>query len=94
MMTSYPNMETFYSWIAGVCYVLPFSVGGMGLNLLKPGYNRTALLTALLVFASGTTFVQGAVDSLPIFTMMRIVHALINSAILTLIFDTIADYFP
>jgi len=93
-MSSYPTMETYYSWIAGVCYVLPFSIGGMSLNLLKPGYNRTALLIVLLVFASGTTLVQGTVDSLPIFAVMRIIHALINSAILILIFDTIADYFP
>ena len=87
-------MESIYSWIAGVCYILPFSIGGMSLNLIKPGYNRTALLTVLLIFASGTTLMQGAVDSLPVFAVMRILHALVNSTILTLIFDAIADYFP
>jgi len=87
-------MEAVYSWIVGLCYLLPFGFGGMSLSLLKPGYNRGILLTILMVCASCTSLTQGAVNSMVVFTLMRMTHALLHSAINPLIFDTVTDYFP
>jgi len=55
MVASYPGLEPIYSWVAGLFYILPMSLGGMSLNLLKPGYNRTALLFGLLAAAAATS---------------------------------------
>ena len=87
-------MEPIYSWIAGLCYILPFGLGGMSLSLLKPGYNRGILMAILLICASFTSLTQGTVNSMVVFTLMRMTHALFHSAINPLIFDTITDYFP
>ena len=55
MVASYPGLEPIYSWVAGLFYILPMSLGGMSLNLLKPGYNRSALLFGLLTMAGATS---------------------------------------
>lgn len=55
MTASYPGMDSIYSLIAGLCYLLPFGLGGMSLSLLKPGYNRGFLMTVLLICASCTS---------------------------------------
>ena len=87
-------MDAVYSWIAGLCYLLPFGLGGMTLSLLKPGYNRGILMAILLICASCTSLTQGAVNSMVVFALMRMTHALFHSAINPLIFDIVADYFP
>jgi hypothetical protein len=55
MVASYPGLDPIYSWVAGLIYILPMSLGGMSLNLLKPGYNKAALLFGLLTAASVTS---------------------------------------
>lgn len=94
MLTSYPGLESIYSLVAGFLYILPNSLGGMSLNLIKPGYNRTLLMTLMVGLAGSTALGQGTVDSLNVFILMRVVHALVNSVINPLIFGTVSDYFP
>ena len=55
MIASYPGLEPIYSWVAGLFYILPMSLGGMSLNLLKPGYNRSILMFGLLAVAGATS---------------------------------------
>ena len=94
MVASYPGFEHIYSWVAGLFYILPMSFGGMSLNLLKQGYNRTILMTVMLSLAGATALTQGVINSLSVFIIMRILHACFNSVINPLLFGTIADYFP
>ena len=74
--------------------ILPNSLGGISLNLIKPGYNRSLLIALMVGLAGATALGQGTVDSLNFFILMRVVHALVNSVINPLIFGTVADYFP
>ena len=54
MVASYPGFENIYSWVAGLFYILPMSFGGMSLNLLKEGYNRTILMAVMISLAGAT----------------------------------------
>ena len=94
MAASYPGLEPIYSWVAGLFYILPMSLGGMSLNLLRPGYNRVCLLFGLVAAAGATSLGQGVFNSLNVFIILRITHGLLHSCINTLAFGTIADYFP
>jgi len=75
-------------------YLLPFSFAGMSLNLLKPGFNKIALLATLVALAGGTVISQGVVNSMSIFIIMRVIHACFFSTINPLLFATVAEYFP
>ena len=92
--TAYPGMESIYSFVAGLFYLIPFSFAGMSLNLLKPGFNKTALMAGLVALAGSTVITQGLVNSMGLFIIMRIIHACFFSTINPLLFATVAEYFP
>jgi len=83
-----------YSWIAGINYLLPYSLGGMVLNVMKPGYNRGILMATLMIIASFCSLGQGATSSMAFFVSVRAMSALFHSALNPLIFDSVTDYFP
>ena len=87
-------MDKSYGILQGMAYTIPFSLCGVILGMLKNGYNRKALLSAVVVLGGLSQFVSGAVTSFPLLCIMRSFHGACFSLTIPLLSSILRDYFP
>jgi MFS family permease len=80
MGTFYPELKTWYGWLIGVFYTIPYCFFGLVAGKMTDTVNRKNFLGLVLVLAGAAVGVTGFYDSFVLLTVMRMVHGCLNSA--------------
>ena len=80
--------------LSGLIYTVPYSFAGLVAGNMSDKVNRKFFLGVVILLASVTMGISGAVNSFAVLGVMRVFHAMMNSASNPLSFSLIADYFP
>lgn len=75
-------------------YTIPYSFFGLIAGKISDSVNRKIFLGIVLAVASLTMGVSGLTTSFSVMVLMRVIHAMANTASNPLSFSLIADYFP
>ena len=94
MLSAYPGLESLYGILVGFAYSVPESICGLLITLLPKGFNRKLTLGAVTLVAGLSMGLTGAVNSLGVLALMRVLHASCFSWVNTLVFSLSAEYFP
>lgn len=92
--TAYPALNQWYGLLVGLIYTIPYSVFGLVAGKITDSVNRKFFLGLVVILASVTMGISGAVNSLAVLGAMRVVHGMLNSSSNPLSFSIISDYFP
>lgn len=92
--TAYPQLKQWYGLLAGLIYTIPYSFFGLVAGKISDNVNRKLFLGLVIILASATMGLSGAVNSFFVLSAMRVVHGMLNSSSNPLSFSLIADYFP
>lgn len=90
----YPPLKNWYGMLSGLIYTVPYSFAGLIAGNMSDKVNRKFFLGIVIMLASLTMGISGAVNSFAVLAVMRVFHAMMNSASNPLSFSLIADYFP
>jgi len=92
--TFYPELKNWYGLLAGLIYTLPYAGFGLIAGKISDKVNRKLFLAIVVCLASATMGVSAATSSFAVFSLMRVLHGMLNSASNPLSFSLISDYFP
>jgi MFS family permease len=92
--TAYPQLKQWYGLLAGLIYTIPYSFFGLVAGKISDSVNRKFFLGLVIILASATMGISGAVNSFFVLSVMRVFHGMLNSSSNPLSFSLIADYFP
>lgn len=87
-------MKSWYGWLVGAIYTIPYSFFGLIAGDLSDRVNRKVFLGIVLILAGGSIGITSFFDSFLLLSAMRVVHGCLNSATNPLSFSIIQDYFP
>ena len=92
--TYYPELKNWYGLLAGLVYTLPYAGFGLIAGKISDKVDRRLFLAIVVCLASATMGVSAATSSFAVFSLMRVLHGMLNSASNPLSFSLITDYFP
>lgn len=91
---AYPMMEKYYGLLVGLCFTLPYSIGGLFSGQLTRQGNKKAKLLTVIWLMSLCQCAAGSLDSFGIYAAIRIATGVISSAVNPLAYALVADFFP
>ena len=92
--TFFPELKNWYGLLAGLVYTLPYAGFGLIAGKISDKVDRRLFLAIVVCLASATMGVSAATSSFAVFSLMRVLHGMLNSASNPLSFSLISDYFP
>lgn len=92
--TAFPQLNGWYGALAGLIYTIPYSFFGLVAGKMSDQVNRKIFLGIVLAVASLTMGVSGLTSSFAVMVVMRVIHAMANTASNPLSFSLVSDYFP
>jgi MFS family permease len=91
---SYPQLNQWYGWLAGLAYTLPYSLMGLVAGAFTNKVNRKFTLGITMMLAGVTQFLSGSINSFPVLVGMRVAHGSLNAATSPLAYSLVSDYVP
>jgi len=92
--SAYPEMNTYYGLLVGLCYSVPYALSGLYAGSLTKGGNRKIMMIAVVSALSLFQITSGTVNSFLVLAVLRFFHGAVSSATKPLAFSLVADYFP
>ena len=92
--SSYPELNKWYGWLAGLAYTLPYSLMGLVAGAFTHRVNRKFVLGCTMMLGGLTQFLAGTINSFPVLCGMRVLHGSLNSATTPLTYSLVSDYVP
>lgn len=90
---NYPSMDLYYGALAGLAYSLPSSICTLGAGALSEKLSQKTILAGVIAMAGLTQLSSGLFNSMGVFALMRVVHAMIYAVADPLIFSMVGQYF-
>ena len=92
--TAYPQLVPMIGVVSGAMFALPLSITGIFVGVMVISVNRKWMLCIGCIVWSLFTFLQGYIDSFPVFCILRSLMGIAMSVCNPLAYSLIRDYFP
>jgi MFS family permease len=94
LSTAFPQMDSYYGFLSGFAYTVPYSIFGLFSGYLTKSKQRNLMLCMIMIMTSCFHLTAGATTSFGVLCAMRILHGALSSATNPLSYSLVADYYP
>lgn len=94
LSAAYPQLNTCFGLLTGLAYTVPFATTGLIVSNWVDIFNRRNALVAVCLGVATCMGATSIVNSFLIFTLMRVLHGLVNSTSNPFSYSLINDYIP
>lgn len=91
---AYPQMESYYGALVGLCFTVPYAVSGLYTGSITRRGNRKWMLMGVIGMMSLLQLGTGAINSFAALAIFRFLHGAISSSVNPMCFSLVSDYFP
>ena len=92
--SAYPQMDTYYGLLVGLCYSVPYALSGLYAGSLTKSGNRKLMLVGVVSLLSMFQITSGVVNSFLVLAVLRFFHGAVSSSMKPLAYSLVSDYFP